>query len=164
MKQLTEEELKRAFYFWHQTYESVQEDKELAPFLNEEIQPRQGWLKKARNGLFLSTQTVASNLKISRAAYARYEKGEETGAITIATLAKAAEAMDCELVYAIRPKNKKPFAQAVWKKLLAAARSHPWLQTCDQKKRATALATIAKNYMTDAKFRRKQSWSQRANK
>ena len=34
--------------------------------------------------------------------------------LSLTTLAKAAEAMDCELAYAIRPKNKKYFSSIIW--------------------------------------------------
>ena len=124
----------------------------------------QGWLKTTRKGLFLSAATVATKLKVTRAAYSKYEECEERGSITLATLAKAAEAMDCELVYAIRPKNKKHFANIIWEILLPTSQIHPWIKKCDPKRRGDALAHIADKFMNDSDFRKKQGWSQRANR
>ena len=124
----------------------------------------QGWLKTTRKGLFLSAATVAKKLTVARAAYSKYEECEERGSITLATLAKAAEAMDCELVYAIRPKNKKSFSNIIWETLLPQSQLHPWIKKCDPKKRGEALAHVADKLMNDSNFRKKQCWSQRANR
>ncbi len=168
MNKLTDEELKRAFRYWLTKYTARELEEPLGSFLSEKIKPfvigDQGWLKTARKGLFLSAATVADKLKVARAAYSKYEECEERGSITLATLAKAAEAMDCELVYAIRPKNKKYFSSIIWEILLPAALLHPWIKKCDPKKRGMALAHVAEKLMNDPKFRTKQRWSQRANK
>ena len=168
MKKLTDEELRKAFRYWLMKYTAREAEEPLNPFLSEKIKPfaigDQGWLKTARKGLFLSAATVAKKLKVARAAYSKYEDCEERGSITLATLAKAAEAMDCELIYAIRPKSKKYFSNIIWEKLLPQSQLHPWIRKCDPRKRGEALASIAIKYMSDPKFREKQGWSQRANK
>ena len=168
MKKLTDEELRKAFRYWLIKYTAKEAEEPLGPFLSEKIKPfvigDQGWLKTARKGLFLSAATVAEKLKVARAAYSKYEECEERGSITLATLAKAAEAMDCELVYAIRPKSKKYFSNIIWEVLLPTSLLHPWIKKCDQKKRGEALAHIADKFMNDPGFRKKQGWSQRANR
>lgn len=168
MKKLTEEELKKAFRYWLMKYTAREAEEPLGPFLSEKIKPfvvgNQSWLKTARKGLFLSAATVADKLKVARAAYSKYEECEEKGSITLATLAKAAEAMDCELVYAIRPKSKKYFSNIIWEILSTQSQLHPWIKKCNPKKRGEALAFIAIKYMSDPKFRVQQGWSQRANK
>ena len=168
MKKLTDEELRKAFRYWLMKYTAREAEEPLRPFLSEKIKPfvigEQGQLKTARKGLFLSAATVAAKLKVARAAYSKYEECEERGAVTMATLAKAAEAMDCELVYAIRPKSKKNFSNIIWAILLPPSLLHPWIKKCDPKKRGEALAHIANKFMNDPGFRKKQGWSQRANK
>ena len=168
MKKLTDEELGKAFNIWIKSYTSSEVDDALRPFLNDRIKAfvpgHQGWLKKARNGLFLSAAAVSKKAKVSRAAYSKYEDCEEKGSITLATLANAAKAMDCELVYAIRPKSKKYFSQTIWTKLLRQGLLHPWIKKCDQKRRAEGLAYVLNKLMNDSKFRREQGWSQQANK
>ena len=68
---------------------------------------------------------IKYGLDVARAAYSKYEDCEERGSIRLATLAKAAEAMDCELVYAIRPKSKKYFSNIILGKLLPQSQLHP---------------------------------------
>ena len=168
MCKLTDEELRRAFEIWLTNYSGKESEEALWPFLNDQISAfisgKPGWLRKARNGLFLSAEVVAKKLKVSRAAYSKYEDCEEKGTITLATLVNAAEAMGCELVYAIRPKSKKLFSQIIWAKLLPQSLQHPWIKKCDQRRRAAGLASVVNRFMNDPKFRREQGWSQRANR
>ena len=168
MKKISAEDIGKAFVYWKQGFKPGGTDDLMAPFLVDQIRPftsdQRGWLERARKGLFLSSETIASRLKVARTAYSKYEENEKRGAITLATLAKAAEAMDCELVYAIRPKSKKYFSSIIWEKLVPQSILHPWINNCDQRKRAEALAFIANGYMNSPKFRRKQTWSQRANR
>lgn len=168
MKKLTDEELRKAFRIWLTSYCGKVDEEALGPFLNDQIKTfipgNPGWLKKTRKGLFLSAESVAEKLKVSRAAYSKYEDSEEKGSITLATLANAAEAMGCELVYAIRPKSKKYFSQIIWAKLLPLSLLHPWIKKCDQRRRAEGLAYVLNKFMNDPKFRREQGWSQRANR
>ncbi len=168
MGKLTDEELRKAFRIWLVNYIEKEDEGALGPFLNDQIKTyasgKPGWLKKARKGLFLSAETVAKKLKVSRAAYSKYEDCEEKGSITLTTLANAADAMGCELVYAIRPKSKKYFSNIIWAKLLPQSLLHPWINKCDQRRRAEGLAYVVKTLMNNPKFRREQGWSQRVNK
>jgi transcriptional regulator with XRE-family HTH domain len=167
MHKITAQEINKAFQIWYTQYKFKDVERKLEPFLQDSIKPlclnKIGWLEQSRNSLFLSGNTVAEKLNISRAAYAKYEESERKGTISLATLARAADVMDCELVYAIRPKRRKSFSKMIWQKLLTQSLMHPWLNSCDQKKRYLALAEIAKRYMQDPVFRRAQCWSQRAN-
>jgi len=180
MSKLTDEEIKKAFNIWIQNYHDQhdfceenpllrsKDQNTLTPFLNDKIKSfgidNNNWLKKARLALFLSCETMALKLNISRTAYVKYENGEATGTISLATLAKAAEAMECELVYAIRPKNKKYFSQIIFEKLLPKSLLHPWIKNCDQKRRHAGLAYVLNYYMNDPVFRKTRGWSQQANK
>lgn len=167
MNNLKEEEIQKAFRYWHHGYQFRNFENELNPFLQLNLTSAygkpEGWLKKARVSLFLSMGEMADRLEVSRSVYAKYEEAEVKGTISLATLAKAAAAMDCEIVYAIRPKARMPFSFLVWEKLLAASIVHPWLKRCDQRKRAEALVGIVKRKLAEPQFRRAQGWSQRAN-
>lgn len=167
MKKLTDEEIDKAYKMWLAKYSGSEGEMDLVPFMNSQIRSvvpnRTGWLRKSRNSLFLSAETLATRLKVSRAAYSKYEECEEKGSISLAKLAKAAEAMDCELVYAIRPKSRKYFSQIIFEKLLSKSLLNPWLEKCDQKRRSAALVFLLKKYMNDSEFRKEQGWSQRAN-
>src|SRR5438105_218586 len=112
------EQLHKAYSSWlFRHYKSRPQDQEIVPFLNDDIKgftEGQSWLKKARNAFQLSTSTVAEKLEISRSAYAKLEKSELEGTITLKALSKAAQAIDCELVYAVRPKKKVRFSWLIW--------------------------------------------------
>ncbi len=167
MKNVTEKELKFAYHIWQKNYQFNFVDAEMSPFLQKEIlsysDNQSGWLSNTRRALFLSAQSQAEKLTISRSAYSQLEASEEIGTISLLNLKRAAEAMNCELVYAIRPKNKKLHAQKIWETLLPKALLHPWLQKCDQRKLGPALAGIALEIMNNPAFRRSKNWSNKAN-
>jgi len=50
--------------------------------------------------------TVAEKLGIKRQAYANFETGEVRSTISLASLRRAAQAMDCELVYHLVPRTE----------------------------------------------------------
>ena len=118
-----------------------------------------GWLSKTRIGLLLSGQTIANRLGITRSAYSRLEQAEVTGAISLKNLAAAAEAMDCELVYTIRPKSQKSLAEEVWQRILEEAKKHPRVTNAQGRNWAAALAAAARETMLDARFRKSRGWS-----
>lgn len=166
MQNFTEKEMKTAVRTWLKNYEFVQTDSDVEAFLNESInsfcEGQTSWLKKARESLFFSADRVAQRLGVSRAAYAKYEANEKSGAISLATLARAAEALDCELVYAIRPKSRKKFSSIIWNQLFEDSRSHTWVKSA-KTRRGEALAFIMSRNMADPAFRRKKNWSLFAN-
>lgn len=156
--------IKGGYAFWLRHYAHKDLDKRVASYLGdgcEKFEIGKTWLKDAREALFLSTGRVSQALRVSRAAYAKLEKNEKNGAISLLSLAKAAEAMDCELVYAIRPKKCILFSEVVWRALLEDALVHPWVTNKPQKLKFRALAAIAKITMLDSKFRKLQGWSKR---
>lgn len=168
MNKLTEEETKKAFRLWVIKTERTHQDRWLKPFLSDEIQAwkmgQEGWLKRTRTGFLLSAMTLAKKLEVSHPTYQKYEESEKNGVITLATLAKVAEAMDCELVYALRPKSRKLISTLIWEKLLPMAVIHPWLSKCHPARRSESLLFIASRNLRDPTFRKQQGWSLRKNK
>ncbi len=67
--------------------------------------PAEGWLRAIRNTLSTSQHKLAARLGISRQAYAQFETGEKNGTISMNSLQRAADAMDCDLVYFVVPRN-----------------------------------------------------------
>ncbi len=162
---LSEVEINHAYRAWYSHYGFAQDDGELNPYLSDEMKPYQlgqeGWIRRARRALFYSTNCLAEKLDVDRQVFSSYEISEERGSISLATLAKAAESMGCELVYAIRPKTKTKFSQVIWAQLLTRALRHPWLQKVHSNRVISALASIAKELMVEPKFRKENSWSLR---
>ena len=68
--------------------------------------PAGGWLRAVRQALGLTQATVAKKAGITQQAYAQFERGEAGGTLSIGNLQRAAEAMDCELVYYLVPRAK----------------------------------------------------------
>jgi len=71
--------------------------------------PTHGWLYAIRKAMGIPRSIVAKRLGISGPAVQQIEKREEERSITLANLQNAAEALNCQFMYAIVP--KKPIAQ-----------------------------------------------------
>ncbi|GAB5561912.1 MAG: hypothetical protein SynsKO_35590 [Synoicihabitans sp.] len=74
-------------------------------------QPVHGWLRAVREALGLSRSRIAATLNVSVPTIQNYEKREKTDSITLASMRKAAAAMDCELVLAIVPRDGRSFTE-----------------------------------------------------
>lgn len=165
MNQLTPAEIEKAHRIWYVKNGLQKPEQDLAPFLSSEIQSfaptREGWLKRTRNLMSLSGEAAARKMGISRAAYAKFEEGEALGTISLSSLDKAAKALDCELVYALRPRNKKLHSESLWKTLFQTVKNHPSLQSCDPHKKSETIVGLITQLTTDGEFRKSQGWSQR---
>lgn len=68
--------------------------------------PQRGWLRAVRQATGLTMQEMTERLGHRNRALAAYlEKSEAEYSISLGNLRQAAEALDCQLVYAIVPKN-----------------------------------------------------------
>jgi predicted DNA-binding mobile mystery protein A len=65
-----------------------------------------GWIKTLRESLGLTSSAFARRLGIAQQNVAKLENGERAGTVTLASLRRAAEALDAEFVYAIVPRKK----------------------------------------------------------
>jgi predicted DNA-binding mobile mystery protein A len=64
---------------------------------------------------------LGRRLRIDAAGISRYQKGEARGAITLDTLRRAADALECDLVYAFVPRAGS-FERMVYERARAVAR------------------------------------------
>jgi predicted DNA-binding mobile mystery protein A len=80
-------------------------DERLQAFAGLGAAPPQGWVRAIRDSLGLTAAQLARRLGVRQSSVADLEKNEAEGRITLATLRRAAEAMDCTLVYALVPKQ-----------------------------------------------------------
>jgi predicted DNA-binding mobile mystery protein A len=67
--------------------------------------PRGGWSKAIRTALGMTLEDLAARLGITRSALSRMETSEQNETIQIDTLRRVAEAMNCDLVYALVPRQ-----------------------------------------------------------
>ena len=68
--------------------------------------PARGWLRAVREAVGLTQRHVSERAAIRRQSYAQFETAEERGSISVASLRRAAAAMDCDLVYFIVPREQ----------------------------------------------------------
>lgn len=64
-----------------------------------------GWIKYIRKAMGMTLNDLGELTGLSGRTIAQAEKREVEGKVTLATLKKMAEAMECELVYALIPKK-----------------------------------------------------------
>lgn len=67
--------------------------------------PSSGWIKAIREGLGMAATHLAHRLGVATSTVTRLEGSEADDTITLATLRRAAEALGCELHYALVPKQ-----------------------------------------------------------
>ncbi len=125
-----------------------------------------GSLKKARHALFRTAASVAQEMNISQAAYAEIEKNESSGRVRMVTLAKAAEALGCDLVYFIVPKNTEgqppqDFARLIWNQLRSDAEVSERFQKASSVVKTRTLAAVAVELMRSPAYRRRKKWTTR---
>jgi predicted DNA-binding mobile mystery protein A len=66
--------------------------------------PAKGWLRAVREAVGLTQAQVAAKVGVRRQSLAQFEAAEESGAISLSSLRRAAAGMDCELVYFLVPR------------------------------------------------------------
>ncbi len=66
--------------------------------------PPRGWLHTIRTSLGMPQTFLAERLGVSQSSIVSYERSEAEGSIQMTTLRRVAEAMDCDLVYAVVPR------------------------------------------------------------
>lgn len=67
--------------------------------------PRSGWIKAVRGALGMNTRQLAERVGVEQSNITRLEEREPSGKVTLERLAKAANAMNCRLIYAIVPND-----------------------------------------------------------
>jgi predicted DNA-binding mobile mystery protein A len=67
--------------------------------------PTGGWISSVREALGLTLEQVGQHIRATRQAVQQLERAEASDRITLGALRRVAEAMGCELVYALVPKT-----------------------------------------------------------
>ena len=71
----------------------------------QNAQTSAGWIQSARLALGMSLRQLAERVGVSVSALTNFEKREQADSVSLATLKKAANAMDMELVYYFKSKD-----------------------------------------------------------
>lgn len=67
--------------------------------------PPKGWVRAIRDAIGMSRVQLASRLCVRPQTVEALEKSEANGSIQLSTLRRAAEALDCTVVYALVPRT-----------------------------------------------------------
>jgi predicted DNA-binding mobile mystery protein A len=67
--------------------------------------PQKGWIRAIRDGLGMSAKQLADRTGMAQQRVAVVEKGEFSGAVTLKTMRRIAEGLDCVFVYGFVPKT-----------------------------------------------------------
>ena len=100
--------------------EQVQESIDPFSGLVQLATPRMGWIRTIREALGLSGQKLSERLECSKGNVAKVEKSEREGTITLNTLKKAAQALNCKVVYCLIPEES--FEQTLTNRARTVAR------------------------------------------
>ena len=67
--------------------------------------PRLGWVRAIRDALGMSTRQLATRMGVAQPTVVQLEQSEASGTIQLATLRRAADALNCDLIYALVPRD-----------------------------------------------------------
>jgi predicted DNA-binding mobile mystery protein A len=81
--------------------------------------PPAGWLRSIREALGMTSAVLGERLGMTASGARKLEQAEAADAITLSTLRRVAEALDCELQYTIVP--RRPLRQMRWQQALRLA-------------------------------------------
>lgn len=81
--------------------------------------PKNGWVRNIRGALRMSGTALARRLGVTERAVRKIEASEAQDKISLGTLRRAAEALDCELQYALVP--RKPLADMLMERARTVA-------------------------------------------
>lgn len=73
--------------------------------LRDEPTPAGGWVRALRAALNMTAARLANRIGVHREAISRIEKDEIAGSVSIKTMRRVAEGLDCVFVYALVPKT-----------------------------------------------------------
>jgi len=69
------------------------------------LRPPTGWIQAIRSALGMTTRQLAARIGISQSTLATLEKSEAEDRITLHSLRKVADALDCDLQYVLVPRS-----------------------------------------------------------
>ncbi|MBL6716925.1 MAG: mobile mystery protein A [Pseudomonadales bacterium] len=97
-------------------------DKKLSPLRDSKalLRPPKGWVKALRDALGMTAEQLARRIGVTKPRVYEIERAELNGSITLDSLERAAQAMDCQLVYALIP--RQPLQSTVEQRALLEAK------------------------------------------
>lgn len=92
---------------WNQELKLKQVDSQLSNIRLATLpnRPKSGWLKLIRTTLAMSARALGTRVGLAQSRIALIEKGEIEGTITLNTLKKVADGLECDFVYFLMPRD-----------------------------------------------------------
>ncbi len=81
----------------------------------------EGWLRTVRKALGMSGPQLAKRLGVTKGQVSKTEMGEVAGSVSLKTIHKMAQAMNCRLVYAVIP--EKEIGQVIKERAIKKAKA-----------------------------------------
>lgn len=91
--------------------------------------PHGGWIRAIRDALGMTASQLAARLRVAQPSIANLEASEQRGTIKLDSLARVADALDCDLVYALVPRRPLETMYAERAREVARERLRPVEQT-----------------------------------
>ena len=118
--------------------------------------PPKGWLRAIRDAVGMSGVQLGRRMGVQAQSVSDIEKSEASGTIQLKTLRRAAEALDCVLVYAVLPKSSleemvRAHARDIARKKIAQI-SHTMdleAQGLSQEKREEQIETYIRDHLRE---------------
>lgn len=101
--------------------EAIDRRFEAIPGLSRLVRPGYGWIRAIRDALGMTTAQLAARLDVSQPAVSGIEASEGMETIRLDTLRRVADALGCDLVYALVP--RKPLETMVQERARTVAAS-----------------------------------------
>lgn len=119
-------------------------DAALTSWRSADLPPRppSGWIKAIREGLGMAATHLAARLGVATSTVTRLEASEADDTISLATLRRAADALGCELHYALVPKQSLAAAMESRALLLARRQMASVSHTMALEAQATSQETV----------------------
>lgn len=73
--------------------------------LKSVTQPKKGWIRAIRDSLGISTRQLGDRLGVNKSRITRIEQDEVGGSVTLKTMRRMADALDCVFVYGFVPRK-----------------------------------------------------------
>ncbi|MBY0510175.1 MAG: mobile mystery protein A [Rhodospirillaceae bacterium] len=121
-------------------------DQKLGSFRNTGLRhpPAKGWIRAIRDALGMTTYQMAKRLGVSQPRIIVLERDEVKGTVTLQTLQRAAEALNCTLVYALVPNTSLQDMVQTQASVVADQRLKAVNQTMQLEDQGVGKADIAK--------------------
>jgi len=151
----------KAFFIWKQICNLEVADSKVkwALSISKPNPGSNSWLELCREGQWLTQIEMGKRLGLTKSGYRKLELRERGGKITLEILQQAAEAMDCELIYCIRPKQRKWFSILLWEQVYPRAFQIYKQRTRTEIIKPLILGKIAAQVTINTKFRHEKGWA-----